>query len=129
MPHSIEVFHDAWWFLEGHPAFKKQVGKDDLIEGFQEALDIYVTKVNPETKSIDDDPSKNTKVQVWLECGKWLNAKEFSPDFMRYQLPQGYFGAFMHDVELDCGSDTFEDAIIRLAYLVLQKYGDYERET
>lgn len=89
-------FYDAFNFLNNHPIFK-----GDFQYG---CLDVMVVKVNPETNSIDGNRNLNTKTNVWLECGEL-----------------GY-----HDYELDCGAETYEEAIVELAGLVLNKYGDYE---
>lgn len=67
---------------------------------------IHVAKVNPVTNETDDDETKNKKVEIWLEC--FLDNED---------------GRF-HDIDLDCGGDTFEDAIIKMASLVKKKYGD-----
>lgn len=88
-------FYKAWWYLVNHRLFN-----NDFIG----CLDTEVVKVNPITNSVDDNNSKNTKVQIWLECGPW--DKECR----------------VHDIDLDCGGDTFEEAIIKLAYLVRDKY-------
>ena len=101
----MDEFYDAWMFLCGHPIF---VNKDDPTHDasewyFTRNLDIEVVKVNPETDEIDDIKTKNTKTSVWLECGTNKD----------------------HDIDLDCGGDTFEEAIIKLAELVKRKYGDY----
>ena len=91
-------FYAAWRFLEKHKIF----------EGFfNDGLWVKAVKVNPETDAIDDDATKNTKVQIWLECGA-------------YEEPCG----FAHDTDLDCGGDTFEAAIIELARLVRKYYTD-----
>ena len=76
-------FYEAFHYLEKHPA-------GDFIY----ALNIEVVRVNPETKFIDTDKSKNTLVQVWLETGPKHGT---------------------HDFCLNCGGDTFEEAIIALA--------------
>jgi len=102
-------FYTAYQFLYNHPIFQEEVNynNDTWNEShFKECLDIDVVKVNPKTNSIDDDETKNTKVQIWLECGKYN--KEFR----------------IHDIELDCGADTFELAIIELANLVMEWYGE-----
>lgn len=85
-------------------------------------LDIFVTKVNPESDRVEDDTFAflNTKVQVWLEFGPIMDVNQYpesgdSPDWRR-----------THDPELDCGDDTYEDAIISLAALVKEHYGDYD---
>ena len=90
-------FYDAWMFLSDHKIFNGL---------FECGLYTVVVKVNPQTNEIDDDPSKNTKVQVWLEHGPY----------------EGF--EHTHDINLDCGGDTFEEAIIRLAELVKLHYPD-----
>lgn len=97
---KYDNFFDAFHFLDEHPAF---------VDRFQHGcLKTYVVKVNPETEAIDDNESLNTAVRVWLECGK-------------YEAPHT-----THDISLDCGAPTYEEAIIELAQLVLKEYGDYE---
>lgn len=90
-------FYESFHYLNNHIIFAKH---------FSECLDIWVAKVNPETNEVDDDNSKNTKIEIWLECGPYC--KDF----------------FTHDIDLDCGGDTFEEAIIELAKLVKDIYGD-----
>jgi len=102
-------FYTAYQFLYNHPMFQEEVSynNDTWNEShFKECLDIEIVKVNPETNSIDDDEIKNTKVQIWLECGRY--DKECR----------------IHDIELDCGADTFELVIIELANLVEEWYGE-----
>ena len=77
--------YDAFWYL--------------VEKEYYNGLSIEIVKVNPKTKRVDKDRSKNTLVQYWLETG--LFDKEE--------------GIFEHDYELDDGGDTFEEAIIRLA--------------
>ena len=90
-------FFEAWEFLLEHKMFNRF---------FRDILYIMVVKVNPETNEVDDDNSKNTKTEVWLECGPW--SAEYNT----------------HDWDLDCGGDTFEEAIIKLAGLVKKWYND-----
>lgn len=100
-------------------AYRKAVDEhrtDWYWEGqFINNLDIHYTKVNPETNHVEDDRSLNTKIEVWLETGPayW---DEYSNSY------QGN----MHDIRLDVGGDTFEEALINLANKVLEHYGDYE---
>ena len=94
---KARVFYDAWEFLLEHEMFKGH---------FKDILYIMVVKVNPDIGMVDDDESKNTKVEVWLEVGP-------------YGEPYN-----IHDWDLDCGGDTFEEAIIKLADLVKQYYDD-----
>ena len=105
MQDKMNEFYDAWTFLVNHPIF---IREDDQIREphyfyFQRNLDIEVVKVNPETDEIDEDDSLNTKTAVWLECG----------------TEEGH-----RDIDLDCGGETFEEAVIELAKLVEKKYGD-----
>ena len=90
-------FYEAYHYLREHNMFQGN---------FQSCLDIEVVKVNPLSKSIDDDDTLNTETNVWLECGKYSK-------YIPY-----------HDFELDCGGVTFEEAIIKLANLVKKYYGD-----
>lgn len=75
---------------------------------FMDALDIDVVKVNPVTNEIDVDCSKNKQIQIWLETGPEIGT---------------------HDCALDCGGDTFEEALIRLARLVRKYYDKRDRNT
>lgn len=106
----INDFYKAFAFLEQHSYFKYslqgETGEKNC-ECFPYALDVQVVKVNPETDSIDDDENKNTEIRVWLECGDW-----------DYDC-----GVATHDIKLDCGAETFEEAIIKLAGLVAKEYG------
>lgn len=90
-------FYDSFYYLENHIIFDNK---------FQKCLDIEIVKVNPKTNIIDNDSSLNTKIQVWLECGPYQK------------------DCYTHDIDLDCGGDTFEEAIIKLAKLVKKYYGD-----
>ena len=94
-------FYEAWRFLAEHKIFNETFEYDRLWT--------HVTRVNPDTNELDTDRTKNTKIQVWIEC---------FPD-----NPDMISGRF-HDTDLDCGGDTFEEAIIQLAKLVKNKYGE-----
>ena len=91
-------FYEAFHFLYEHDMFK---GK------FWESLYVEVVKVDPETNCVENERSRNTKTQIWLETGPYFEEDEVAA----------------HDFDLDCGGDTFEEAIVELADLVLQKYG------
>lgn len=105
------TFFEAWHFLQDHPMFKREEdkGKWGKYGYFEQCLDIMVVQVNPENDTIDDDSELNTKTAVWLECGP-------------YDPQHG-----IHNIELDTGADTFEEAVVNLAQLVLKHpdYGDY----
>ena len=92
-------FYTAYRFLEDHKMFR---------DCFAYELYTSVVKVNPDTNAVDDDDTKNTKVRIWLECGGCDDE----------------YGGFVHDIDLDCDGDTFEEAIVELAKLVKKHYTD-----
>lgn len=98
-------------------AYKELAVADHWRGQFINNLDIFYAMVNPVTKRIEKDTSKNTKIEVWLETG---------PAYFDEHTNQ--YRSNMHDTRLDCGGDTFEEALIKLANSVKEKYGDYERE-
>lgn len=96
-------FYHSFQFLKQHPMFQNAFG---------ECLDIAVVKVDPLTKRIEDDSSRNTETAVWLECGEHAGPNE------KYNY---------HDPRLDCGGRSFEEAIIKMASLVRKYYGGGSR--
>lgn len=96
-------FYEAFNYLANHEYFGGE---------FAESLYIEVVKVNPETLAIDMDKSKNVLTQVWLECGPIYE------DYLKDNCSR-----YSHDIDLDCGGDTFESAIINLAELVKKYHG------
>lgn len=108
-------FYEAYTFLENHKMTKtysklENDSKEVEFNHFYKSLDIAVVKVNPETCELEykqDRLHLNTKTEVWLELGAWN---------------EEYKVAY-HDYDLDCGGDSFEEAIINLANLV-DKYYD-----
>ena len=91
------TFYEAWNYLNEHPIFNGN---------FKNCLDIEVVKINPKTKQIDDNKNLNTLTEIWLEIGPYVKNE------------------YTHDIELDCGGYSFEDAIVNLAYLVKKIYTD-----
>ncbi|MCI0560890.1 MAG: hypothetical protein MN733_20590 [Nitrososphaera sp.] len=116
-------FYTAYWWFYSHPAFscKGQCAGD---EGFFIALEFCVQKVDPVTRRIEDDQSRNTHPEIWLEAGPWLTAKEAGMDDL-CKDEDSIYGFPSHDYNLDCGGDTFEEALIKMAGLVKENYGDY----
>ena len=115
----FEEFYKAGNFLESHPMFSP----NKWDKRFLENLYTMVVKVNPETDSIDDNEEKNTKVQIWLECGPVYTKKITKGCSTKYSTQH------VHDIELDCGADTYEEAIIELSKLVKEQYGDYKEDS
>lgn len=112
-----DEFYTAWWWLVMHPAFNHAGERP----GFTDSLVIDLAKVNPETSKIEDDKTLNTKVEVWLEAGPWIDPSEagYPEDWAETEVAS-------HDINLDCGGDTFEEAIIKMAELVKKHYGEYQ---
>lgn len=94
-------FIDSWNYLYNLDAVKA-----NGVNYFNRCLKIIPIQINPETNEVDvTDSSKNTKTVIWLEFGRAI-----------YNAYAGRAIIF-HDINLDCGADTFEQAIIKLAEL------------
>jgi hypothetical protein len=130
------TFYDDWFWLCGHPIFaQKGVAIDRLVaqfgeiysrsSAFYQALDITFAKVDPVTRTIEDDKARNTLVEVWLEAGPIEDVRT-NQDL--YSEEQVNYGSPSHDIDLDCGGTSFQEAIVKLAALVKKKYGDYTEE-
>lgn len=113
---TMKDFMIAMDFIRNHKMMKQYeegIGYSDFFLGLFDCLCIEVVLVDPLTLEINDIHENNTKVQVWLEFGfpecddfgrgkrEWLSA---------------------HDISLDVGADTFEEAIILLAKRIKEKY-------
>ena len=110
-------FYEAWWWLQNHPKFYHP---EFNTPGFFETLDISVQKVDPETRRIEDDKSRNTRVEIWLEAGPYHVIQGDEVDLY------GDGVAHSHDYDLDCGGATYEEAILKMAKLVKKHHGDYD---
>lgn len=60
-------------------------------------IDVDMAMVNPLTGLVDPDMLKNTKLEYWIEAG------QMSEDGQE------------HDIRLDCGGDSIEEALIEMA--------------
>ena len=108
MKEHFTDFYDTWQYVSSHPANsidrqKKNFHDNCFLNG---CLDIDVVKINPKSNEIEIAEGRkhlNTKTQIWLEYG------EVCKDENTNSI------GFCHDIELDCGDDTFEEAIIKLA--------------
>lgn len=108
-------FYDAWKYLTEHPAFNIGHFGACFDRDITAALDIMVVKVDPSTDRREDDESRNTQTQVWLECGPWIDSSDGTDMDPRSCVAT-------HDPRLDCGAPTFEEAIVELAELVGRYY-------
>jgi hypothetical protein len=116
----------AFWWLQEHPLYLKHF-EYEIPESMWESGGLYIhyAKVDPKTKRITGDKSKNAHTEVWLESGPWYSYEIAvltgeDPEFANKN------GLHSHDIRLDCGGDTFEAAILKLAGLVNKFYGNYK---
>lgn len=123
MKEKFTDFFEAWDFVSSHPANsvdRKRVhySRNYFLKG---CLDIMIVKVNPKNNICEDQcrAHLNTKTRFWFEYGE-VYTDEIT----------GKIG-FCHDAYLDCGGDTFEEAIINLANKVknYKYYRDMETNT
>ena len=139
MENSKRQFADvteAWVWLTSHPAFEareillspKRAGSKAVgikagapawlrDNTFAESLYIEFVRINPQTGAIDEDATKNTQIEVWLEGGAPVEDEDSG---VRYRVS--------HNHHLDCGGPTFEAALLQMATNVLECYGDYEMD-
>ena len=111
MARSFDDVHAAYWFLAEHAV------RGYLDTSFAAVLEVVAMRVDPITRRVEDDPTRNTHVEIWLESGPGLT----EPGSPGGSVP-------WHDVDLDSSGDTFETALIRLAQRVSAKYGDGQRQ-
>lgn len=98
---------EAYWWVYYHP----KLVFDSVYHPW---IEITPHMVNPETDEVDEDETKNTKISFWVESGPWFYDEQFN------QVMSS------HDYELDCGGDTWEDAVFALVEKVKEHYGDYD---
>lgn len=96
------------------------------ILGWENCIEMYPAYVNPQTHRIDEDDNLNTLLEVWVEAGPpediskdWSAPKDGWNEYNKYSPS--------HDVYLDCGAVTMEEALLELALRVKHYYGDYEK--
>jgi hypothetical protein len=102
--------------------------------GFHECTEFDFVYVDPTKERIvgdcyRDDP-RNTDFRVWVEAGGWYDRSLDSNDWE----PEGGWNSYnkwgrMHDIDLDCGGKTMEEALLNLATLVRFYYGEYDADT
>lgn len=88
-------------------------------------LDIFYTKVNARRR-VDKDKAKNTNVECWLEFGPIQYGYAYScTDTPMDEYDTETILHHIHDINLDTGAPTFDEALVKLARLVKKHYGDY----
>ena len=116
-------FYEAWGFLAEHPKFNHlKNGVPDVLPGFMDNLDVSVVQIDPLTGDYARGPGGVTRVQ--LEAGPWATIPAHC--FGAGHVPGTYDEARSHDERLYCDGATYEEAIVKMADLVLKYYGSYE---
>ena len=147
---KLKNAYDAWWFLYYHPKLMLRARNPEMKDNAQilkrkgfvitkdksgqywrehrhfmhhaieENLSIHYAKVGPDGR-VNDDPSLNVNPECWLEFGpmEWDYPSQWHKETSRMNF---------HDIELDCGGKTFDEALVKLAKLVLKQYGDYREK-
>lgn len=100
---------EKYWWIMGHPKFIN----GDMVPP---RIDIEPHDVCPITNRIESFKALNTKTQFWVEF--------ISPMY----IEQDDEWVQAHDYELDCGGDTYDEAIDELYKNVLNTYGDYTQQ-
>jgi len=114
------------WLMQ-HPLWTHPTEDGPRDGSFKECVDITVVFVNHASNEIEDPGyfgDQNDQFQVWLEAGPWF---DLSQDSM-FPAPLGGWTEWnrwapSHDIDLDCGGDDLLQAMLNLADLVEQKFG------
>jgi hypothetical protein len=96
---------DAYYWVSDHPKLM-------FARGIEPWMELTPHMVNPINGEIDDDATKNTELHWWVEGGGHHDDEMHG--LMR-----------AHDWDLDDGGKTADEAVIKFAENVLNKFGDY----
>ena len=89
---------------------------DEVIDAgdFYDCVSIEFAYVDPETRRVEDDDTRNTLLEMWIEAGPWMDLSETDlpptegwNDYNKWVTT--------HDMNLDCGGATMEEALLQLA--------------
>lgn len=105
---------EAYWWVYEHPCLLCEGFVNPWVEITPHMVDGYGV-INP-------DPQYNLYLEWWVECGPYIYE---TVDPFNYQEKEF---TILHDTDLDCGGKTAEEAIMKLAELVLENYGDYDAD-
>jgi len=112
-----------YWILN-HPLDRDMNNHEvaTIVHGWGNEIEVSPQTVNPLTKEIDQDESKNTEVAFWIEFSYYDRVSEEDREWFNDDVVS------FHDWEMDCGAETYEGAIELLFNMIYDKYGDYEHE-
>ena len=106
------IDHPVWTY----PAPDVGAGPDFRDGGFYEAVQSTYLYVDPKTGAVAEDETANTALRVRLEGGPWEDLSKVPGGMVVYT--QWTKWASGHDIRLDCGAFTVEEALLKLAALV-----------
>ena len=98
---------EAYYFVMNHPKLLLHKCIEPWVEITPHMVD--------SSGVVSENPSQNTVLEWWVECGPYSEDEEDPSNLIVF-----------HDIDLDCGANKAEDAVMELARLVKNKYGDYE---
>lgn len=85
-----------------------------FTEALEVNLNIFYTLVD-DRRRVNDDAAKNVNIQCWLQFGP-----------IRQVVSDGVLHIeHSHDLRLNCGAATFDEALVKLACKVRRYYGDF----
>jgi hypothetical protein len=124
--------HHAYWYVDSHPAFwcfeKKFTERPEnhlsnLVHNgaWPRSVDLAPHKVDPVTRRIEDEESRNILTEWWYEFGPWdllprVHGSDAEPRQSCY-----------HDYLLDGGALTYDQAVLDIALKVHTHYGNDRR--
>ena len=106
-----------------HPMWKIPTPHGEMIFHGR-TIDIDWAYVDPTTKRIEDEDTRNTHFEVWVEAGPPFDEEAYAKEMgTEAQAPPGGWNwmnkwGSTHDYDLDCGADDLETALLILADLV-----------
>lgn len=111
---------------EEEDIISEMIGDVEYLPGYgwEQAIEIIPVFVN-DNNEIDDDDSKNIHFRIWLEAGQPYDMSKDSSFNFDLNDTNKYLPS--HDLDLDCGGSTLDDAFIELAIRVKHFYGDYDQ--
>lgn len=109
-PKASDFVTDNWGF--GSMAAGTQVRRS--LPPTAPAADVDVARVDEDGHARNDE-SLSLHTEVWLEAGHIV---------MQPNPAMGWQNDHYHDYELDCGAATYEEAVIKLARNIWEKYGN-----
>ena len=109
---------EKWYWVINHPSLNH-------IPGFNPVIEVMPMDVNPETDEWDEDLTKNTKSVIAFEVAvyeKYDDVKHGPVNVWKSDE------VACHYWKLDCGGDTFPEAVHALYQKVMDQYGAYLEE-